>query len=91
MAKKDFKKSTAELFMTSPDEPVEVAPVEVIEKAPATVEKGYQIIPEYKTERLQLLLKPSTKKDLKRIAERDRISVNELINKILEDYTKGSD
>lgn len=82
---KNFKTSAAELFMTSTEEPIEET-----YKAPETVKKGYQIIPEYKTARMQLLLKPSTKKDLKILAANEGISLNELCNKILEDYIERS-
>ena len=83
MPKKSFKHNAADMFISS-------APIETGEpETPTSLAKGYQIIPEYKTERLQLLLKPSTKQDLKAIAAEEGTSVNDLINKILEDYTKG--
>ena len=53
------------------------------------VPKGYKSNPEYietKSKRLQLLIKPSTHEKLKSIADQKNISVNELINKILENY-----
>lgn len=43
---------------------------------------------ETKSARLNLLIKPSTKKSLGKLATLDRISTNELINRVLEKYTK---
>lgn len=43
---------------------------------------------ETKSARLNLLIKPSTKKSLGKLAALDRISTNELINRVLEKYTK---
>lgn len=44
---------------------------------------------EYKTERTQILLRKSTKKALKKIAkEQTAGSLNELINRICEEYIK---
>lgn len=91
MAKKDFKTSAADMFITASEEPKpKTKRKATTPKAEAPiVARGFQVVPEYKKERLQLLLKPSTKEDLKRIAQEDGVSVNELINRILEDYTKG--
>ena len=91
MATKNFKQPAADLFISQKEEPSQkpkrkASPLKAEEP---TVKRGYQVIPEYKKERLQLLLKPSTKEDLKKIAQKDKISVNELINRILEDYIKG--
>lgn len=41
---------------------------------------------ETKSKRLNLLIKPSTHKKITKIATMQRISVNELINNVLEDY-----
>lgn len=43
---------------------------------------------ETKSRRLQLLLTPSLYDQLKRRADRERMSVNELINSILKDYLR---
>ncbi len=85
--KKDFKKPTAELFLSSAEEPAKEIPKK---EEPATPEivipKGYRLAPETKSQRLQLLLKPSTKETIKEIAFSKGFSVNELINVILEEY-----
>lgn len=41
---------------------------------------------ETKSVRLNLLIKPSTKKDLEKLATVDRTSINDLINRALEEY-----
>lgn len=43
---------------------------------------------ETKSARLNLLLKPSTKKTIGKLSTIDRVSTNELINRILEQYVK---
>lgn len=45
---------------------------------------------ETKSARLNLLLKPSIKKSIGKLAALDRISTNELINRVLEKYTKAN-
>lgn len=47
--------------------------------------------PEYKTRRLQLLLRPSLYDALKARADADYMSVNELINSILQEHMEGSE
>ncbi len=51
---------------------------------------------EYKSERVQFLLKPSIKKDLKELADQlkaetgnQKISMNEIVNQVLETFLKG--
>ena len=45
--------------------------------------------PETKSRRLQLLIKPSVYSAVKQIADASGLSVNEIINQILEDATRG--
>ena len=45
---------------------------------------------ETKSARLNLLIKPSIKKSIGKLAALDRISTNELINRVLEKYTKAN-
>ena len=78
---KNFKKSTAEFFIT------EQAPeAEPAQKKEYEIPKGYRLIQEQKSVRLQLLIRPTTKEKIKEIAALHGESVNELINNILEDY-----
>jgi len=41
------------------------------------------IVDEVKSERMQLLIRPSYKNALKEIAEKEDISVNELVNRVI--------
>ena len=41
---------------------------------------------ELKSKRLNLLIKPSTHRNMAKIATMQRVSLNELINKVMEDY-----
>ncbi len=48
--------------------------------------EGWLLTPPTKSERMQLLIRPSIKASLKEAAEADGISVNELCNRIFQDY-----
>lgn len=87
---KSFKKSTealaAELFISAADEQEQEARQEDLgENKPRL---GYKIgyIPESKTERMQLLVKPSIKSAIKELSAKRGLSMNELINQIFEEY-----
>ena len=62
------------------------------EKAPSNLKKikGYVIDPKYyretKSQRVQILARPSTVAEIKKLAKKKKISTNELINTILESY-----
>lgn len=90
---KDFKQSTAELFMTAPAEEPRITPAEkksdpMGREFPqdTPVPKGYKLVKENKSERLQLLIRPFAKKELKKLADAQNMSVNDLVNGLLEDY-----
>ena len=83
MAKKDFKKNTAELFISAAEDPP--APSE--QTGGAAIPKGYKLVKENKSERMQLLIRPTLKEDIKKeAAAQGGISMNDLINNILEEY-----
>lgn len=100
--KKSFKsfKTTAENFIsvadTQPLEERQEEPEKAPEKkaqeeqtAPAVnIPKGYRLEKELKSERLQLLIRPTTKQALKDKATKEGVSVNDLINSILDEYTE---
>lgn len=50
----------------------------------------YMLVREAKSERMQILTRPSTKEALVEIAEEAEISVNELVNRIFESFIKDS-
>ena len=47
---------------------------------------GYRLAPEPKSERVQLLIRPSIKDALKKKADTEKVSLNECINRVLEEY-----
>ena len=85
MAKKDFKKNTAELFISAADEPQE-APQQTQEGL--AIPKGYKLVKEYKSERMQLLVRPATKEAIKQAAAAQGVSMNDLVNQILDEYAE---
>lgn len=80
---KNFKKNTAELFISAADEPQE-APQTAQECV--TIPKGYKLVKENKSERMQLLVRPALKEAIKQEAEAQGLSMNELVNTIFEEY-----
>lgn len=90
MPKKDFK-NVNDLFLSQllGEEEQEAAQDTT---APAQPEKipAQETQQETKSDRLQLLIRPSVNKALAKEAKRQRISKNELINRILEAHTKGA-
>lgn len=65
------------------------------EKAPKNLKKinGYVIDPKYyketKSQRVQILARPSTMQQIKKLAKKKKVSTNELINTILESYLES--
>ena len=84
MAKKDFKKNTAELFISAAD--AEEAPQQTQEGL--AIPKGYKLVKEYKSERMQLLVRPATKEAIKQAAAAQGVSMNDLVNQILDEYAE---
>ena len=80
---KNFKKNTAELFISAADEPQE-APQQIQEGV--NIPKGYKLVKENKSERMQLLVRPALKEAIKKEAEAQGLSMNELVNGIFEEY-----
>lgn len=96
--KKDFSQIAAAAFITTTEE----APKEPKAKPKRSAKKGtelpgeemkapkgYRLLPEIKSERLQLLIKPSTKEALKKIAKEKGESVNDIANKLFEEFING--
>ena len=75
---KSFKNSAAEMFITETPESQARPEFEVPE--------GYRLVRENKTARMQLLVRENTKKALQRLALLEGISLNELANRIFDDY-----
>ena len=104
MSKKDFTKSTAtkNLFAmfgldeegkSDPGTGSQTEPAKKIPKAAdenQAIPKGYVLKEEPKSQRLQLLLKASTFKELKELSGATGESVNAICNKAIENYLKGA-
>lgn len=77
MAKKTFK-GTAETIKTAP------ALSFISEVDTSSADNGREI----KSKRLNLLIKPTLYRNIEKIATMERISTNELINRVLEQYAR---
>ena len=93
MSKKDFTETPAGAFLAeetkAATKPQAKKPAPRKKKNLQEVPFGYIIAPEPKTERVPLLMKKSVKELVKKDSEEQEISVNEVINHILEEYYKG--
>lgn len=92
MEDKSFK-ATTDLFFglgATPEEEPSPAPDPIV---PEAIPAGYTLKKEAKTDRLQILLRPTTHKALKKLAKKTRKSKNELISeaieKLLSDYAEN--
>lgn len=84
MARKDFKKNPSELFISAAEEQQE-APQDA-QAAGFTIPKGYRLEKDYKSERMQLLVRPATKEAIRALAAEQGLSMNDLVNNIFEEY-----
>lgn len=80
---KNFKKNPAELFISAADEVQTEAPQA---QEGVVIPKGYKLVKENKSERMQLLVRPATKEAIKAEAAAQGLSMNDLINNIFEEY-----
>ena len=83
MAKKDFKKNTAELFISAADKE---EPARLAEHDGVAIPKGYRLVKENKSDRMQLLVRPALKEAIKQEAAAQGVSMNDLVNCIFEEY-----
>ena len=84
MARKDFKKNPAEMFISAAEEQQE-APQDA-QAVGFTIPKGYRLEKDYKSERMQLLVRPATKEAIRALAAEQGLSMNDLVNNIFEEY-----
>lgn len=84
--KKDFTTPTAAFISSMPQEDTTAAATESAEGF--TVPEGYKLIRESKSKRLQLLVTPTIAANLKTAAAVEGISLNELCNRIFEEFLK---
>lgn len=84
MKKKNFAADPTKMFITS--ETLASDPED--QKKDPGIPGGMRLVPELKSERTNLLLRPSLKKGLKAAADARGTSLNDLINDIISDYLK---
>lgn len=86
MAKKgNFIQNPAEFFISAA-ETGDNAPGSSAPDTGMEIPKGYKLVKESKTTRMQLLMRPLTKQALKRTADAKGVSMNDLVNDIIEEY-----
>ena len=83
MAKKDFKKNPAEIFISAAEE--QETPQQMQDTG-VTIPKGYKLVKENKSQRMQLLVRPALKDAIRAEAEAQGLSMNDLVNNIFEEY-----
>lgn len=81
---RSFKKDPMDLLISSAELIEKTEPV----KETATIPKGYKLVKEAKSERTQFLLRPTTKEAIKEAAAERGVSMNDLVNDILDEYIK---
>ncbi len=81
--KKDFKKNPVEMFISTAEDPQEAPQPEGV-----TIPKGYKLVKENKSERMQLLVRPATKEAIRQAAAAQGLSMNDLVNQILDEYAE---
>lgn len=85
MANKKGFKTPTEAFISVPDDAPKSAESNT---AVFAVPAGYRLIKESKNKRLQLLVTPTINDSLRAAAAVEGISLNELCNRIFEEYFK---
>lgn len=58
--------------------------IEMIEEL--IFQNGYKVVKENKSERMQILLRPTTKDAIRELAAEQGLSMNDLVNNIFEEY-----
>lgn len=93
MAQKKSFKTPAEMFISGAEQTAQEYQAKPAQDAEQgfTIPKGYRLAKEYKTERMQLLVRPTTKEAIKKAAAAQGVSMNDLINQLLDEYAERQD
>lgn len=98
MTKKDFRKNTAEVFISEETKQQAQDPKPQAQKTPQPAQeagliipKGYKLVKENKSQRMQLLVRPAIKDAIRAEAEAQGLSMNDLVNNIFEEYLERKD
>lgn len=62
---------------------------QAIVRSVVEIPEGMQLVKEYKHVRAQLLMRPTTKNAVRRIAQKNGISFNEMVHRILDEYVES--
>ena len=84
--KKSFKNPAMQFISTADAEGQQEAPQTAQEGF--SIPKGYKLVKENKSERMQLLVRPATKEAIKKAAAAQGLSMNDLVNNILDEYAE---
>lgn len=76
--KREFKKDVSETFISEAEKPIKAEDI--------VIPKGYKLVKENKSARMQLLVRPETKNGIKELAEAAGVSMNDLANDIFDEY-----
>jgi predicted HicB family RNase H-like nuclease len=82
--KKNFKNPAMQFISTADAEEQQ----EAQQQEGVTIPKGYKLVKENKSERMQLLVRPATKEAIKKAAAAQGLSMNDLVNNILDEYAE---
>ena len=83
MAKKNFDDT---FFISSAHEEAPKEAPSAADQTGLTVPKGYKLVKENKSQRMQLLIRPTLKEAIRAEAEAQGLSMNDLVNNIFEEY-----
>ncbi len=83
--KKNFKNPAMQFISTA--DPEEQQEAQQMQEGVA-IPKGYKLVKENKSERMQLLVRPATKEAIKKAAAAQGLSMNDLVNQILDEYAE---
>ncbi|MFY9262355.1 MAG: hypothetical protein WAO49_01785 [Arcanobacterium sp.] len=92
MSKKNFKNPALNFISQESIEKVEVEDAPIKEVEPAEIPKGYKADPrfiELKSRRVQFLLQPSVHDGIKKIAKKEKTSVNDYVNTLLKNHVES--
>ena len=80
--KKNFKNPAMQFISTADAEEQQ----EAQQQEGVTIPKGYKLVKENKSQRMQLLVRPTLKDAIKAEAAAQGLSMNDLVNNIFEEY-----
>lgn len=80
-----FKGTAAEFFISGAEEAAQ-DPAPIRQEDGVQIPKGYKLVKENKSERMQLLIRKTLKDAIREEAAAQGLSMNDLVNNIFEEY-----